>query len=341
MAGGVFGGHVTTLQSACGDNTTNCWTRSGSTGFHVQMRATGNELQKLTLLIFQAQDGDGKLVTIQKTVELRNPGSPKPSPPSGKVARDKANVWVKGEAFRVSRTEAKKPHDQFYASADIKLEYSEVVFNKHYVGPSFDLKASTVPDADPDTLCMGIRYQMPNIFLNVHWDNLPKFESTKDFQVSDFLHSSMLTYPVPRLPGKGEVPVDIDLQGGFELGRNIDNVLTEAKGTSIARAVVGGMFFYKMRNVLGAKKVVFKGDYIRRWPFTREVVVQNDPDDKSKLLVVAFGRGPKQHAEANLEFTYNDYFGFFVGYEYGQLPPGYKLADHRAKIGFLWKFGPK
>jgi hypothetical protein len=321
------------LETDCGKKLLDC--APNPQDLRIPMKRAAAVPEKLTFALFRVKDSDGKETTVQKTVDFGDPG-PVPPKTTGDVKREKATLWVKGDGFRVSGTEAKKPHDQFYVNADIKVDYPVVVFNKNYFAATFDLKASTVPEADPNTLSIGMKYEMPNILPNLQWSNAPKFEASKDFAVSDFLHASTLTYIVPRFP-----LVDLNVQGGVEAGRNVDNILWEAKGNGIARLMTGGTVFHKWKKVLGMDKVVFTGSYVRRWPLTREVTVQKDPDDDKKNIAVAFGNGPKQHAEANLEFTYDKGFGFFVGYEYGQLPPAYQLADHRGKVGFLYKFGPK
>ncbi len=67
----------------------------------------------------------------------------------------------------------------------------------------------------------------------------------------------------------------------------------------------------------------------------REVYFEKAEDDE--LRPAFFGRNPRDWIEAKLSFNFSDAFGAYVGYEYGQQPPSYKLVDHRMKIGLIYK----
>jgi len=60
-------------------------------------------------------------------------------------------------------------------------------------------------------------------------------------------------------------------------------------------------------------------------------------DDKT-LSLTQFGRTPRDWIEAKIDFGINKFFAPYIGYEWGQVPPSYKLIDHRVKIGLSYKF---
>jgi hypothetical protein len=75
--------------------------------------------------------------------------------------------------------------------------------------------------------------------------------------------------------------------------------------------------------------------YIRRWPLVRELTVKEGESGGADLLT--FGRGPKDYLDSKFVLKVNDYFGPFVGFERGRLPPVYKLVDHKWTFGILFK----
>lgn len=255
--------------------------------------------------------------------------------------RDASDIYIAAEGLRVGGSDDTKSEndgiDRHYATVDLK--FSRKLFQEpwflyskkgSYWLPAFDMKASTVKGADPSALSFGLSYVMP--FAQVHLSPGGKLEFSKDFTQSSAVSDTRLRFFLPSFIRQ---KVGTDVFVGLEAGRNIDAVLAEAKGNAIARPLFGGQMYVHGTKLLGAKTVVFNGTYTRRQPLTKEVVVDTDKDKRP--FVRSFNKAGREYAEAKLEATYTDQFGWFVGYEYGQLPPAYKIVDHRVKFGFLFK----
>ena len=129
----------------------------------------------------------------------------------------------------------------------------------------------------------------------------------------------------------------IDPFVGHELGKNLRSPLDEADGTAIARVYVGANLLVQVpiKNKDFLKGLEFTTSYIRRWPLKRELTVKENDDGSADLLT--FGKGPKEYTNSRFIVMVNDYFGPFVGYEWGSLPPVYKFVDHKWTFGVLFK----
>jgi hypothetical protein len=123
---------------------------------------------------------------------------------------------------------------------------------------------------------------------------------------------------------------------GQEVGKNLRSPLKEAEGNFIYRAKAGTLFnlFFEPR-LKNLQTIEFDAEYTRRWPLRNELSFKEDKDKKLKL--VEFGKRPRDYVRANLNFLFTDSFGATVGYEYGELPPSFKLVDHKLKIGLVYK----
>src|SRR6185503_7214721 len=83
------------------------------------------------------------------------------------------------------------------------------------------------------------------------------------------------------------------------------------------------------------KGIDFTSSYIRRWPLTHELSIKDA--DGGTFSLLTFGRGPKDYSDSKLTFKVNDFFGPYIGYEWGRLPPNYELVDHKWTFGVLFK----
>ena len=264
--------------------------------------------------------------------------------------RQDSNVYVAGELSGASGTGV-------FASVDIKVELPLNTQNfwqrTHVISPFFDLRASTSPDADPDSLNTGLRWSFPawsrkvktpaagqlasaKPYSDLHWDNAGKIEANRDFANVNALWESRFTLPLSFLNTR-RTKLLIDPYVGTELGKNVKSPVQAAENKTIARFMAGttmNVVFPFQRDDLDL--LVLEAAYIRRWPLKEEVTFTKD--NTGTLVPLFIGKSPRDFVEAKLHFKFNKFFGAYSGYEYGELPPLYKLVDHRFRAGLVYKF---
>lgn len=81
--------------------------------------------------------------------------------------------------------------------------------------------------------------------------------------------------------------------------------------------------------------ISIESSYIRRWPLRAEVTFEEDDD--GNLQPVRINKAPRDYVTAKLTFGFTKHIGLSVGYEYGSLPPTFKLIDHKTTIGLTYK----
>jgi hypothetical protein len=122
-----------------------------------------------------------------------------------------------------------------------------------------------------------------------------------------------------------------------EVGKNLNSPVSEAEGRGLARLMFGTTFnlAFKRRGDVPLKRFGIEANYVRRILLKREVYFEEAEDDT--LQAVTFGTNPRDWVEAKFYFKFNKFFDGYVGYEYGEKPPSYKLVDHRMKFGLVYK----
>lgn len=258
--------------------------------------------------------------------------------------RDDANVYVAGTLSTSSGsglhgTIDSKLRRTVYQTDTLKNPDPSVISD---VGLMFDLKASGDPEADPDSLNLGVEWQMDlrgandKGPLNYLFHNLyPKIEAERDFGNVNAVLDHNLKFGLRRPVPKTWAPV-ITPFIGQELGKNLQSPLDAAEGGSIYRLKAGtflNLFFEPAMR--GLRKIEVDAEYTRRWPLRRELYFEED--DEGALRLVEISKRPRDYVRANLNFMFRDDFGASVGYEYGELPPSFKLVDHKLKIGLVYK----
>lgn len=255
--------------------------------------------------------------------------------------REDANVYLSGEVAGASG-------EDFEGSVDIKLEYPHrriIGRRTHSFNPFFDLKASTADDADPDSMSFGLNWEFPawryrgdNLHAPIRriiWRNAPKIEAERDFDNANFIWESRFrfmsrTYTGPRATLYFRPFV------GHELGANLKSPVEEADGRFIYRLMTGttlNLIFPLQAADL--EDISFEASYIRRWPLRREVSFEED--DNGDLQPLPIGTSPRDHVNLKLNFNFTKSFGSTISYEYGELPPSFKLVDHKTSIGLTYK----
>ena len=210
-----------------------------------------------------------------------------------------------------------------------------------------DLKASSDSGADADSLKISGEWFLP-VYVNdnpdstflfpaVDWINTGKVEAPKNFNNINAIWESRWLFPSAQIGNGKRFRMFIDPFLGHELGKNLRSPLEEADGAAIARVYVGANLLvqFPIKNKDFLKRLEFTSTYIRRWPLKRELTVKENDDGSANLLT--FGKGPKEYTDSKFIVMVNDYFGPFVGYEWGSLPPVYKFVDHKWTFGVLFK----
>lgn len=255
--------------------------------------------------------------------------------------REDSNIYLAGEVTRGSGT-------KFNGSADVKLSYSipaDFWSRSHFFEPLFDLKASSDPEADPDTMKMGFdwafllkkRGKSNKRFSPIWWKNSFLVEAERDFDNANFTWGTRFVAPSRVWRSKGnKVRFFVRPFVALEFGKNLKSPVQEAENKALARGLFGSslnLSFPLKRKYLAS--VGLEASYVRRLLMLREIYFEKAEDDK--LRAVFFARNPRDWIESKVTLNITDAFGFYVGYEYGQQPPSYKLVDHRMKAGLIYK----
>lgn len=213
--------------------------------------------------------------------------------------------------------------------------------------PFFDLKASSNHKADADSLKFGVEWFLPvhvsenpnsNFpFSAVDWINTGKVEAPKNFDNVNAVWEERWLFQSAQIGSGKHFRMFIDPFAGTELGKNLKSPLAEAEKKAIFRLYAGANLTINVpiSEFSLLKGIDFTSSYIRRWPLTHELSIKDA--DGGTFSLLTFGRGPKDYSDSKLTFKVNDFFGPYVGYEWGRLPPNYELVDHKWTFGVLFK----
>jgi hypothetical protein len=258
--------------------------------------------------------------------------------------RDDADIYLDGLVTRSSGSD-------FSATVDVKAGYpffsNFSIFGRKRVQtftPKFELMGSTDPDADPDSMKMGLEWNIPfrrsnSFFIGGNWKNSGLLESTRDFDNTNLIWKSRFQFLHRVQPAKRGSNVRFYVMPfiGTEVGKNINSPVKEAEGRGLARGIFGStlnLTFLIRKPMLDS--IGLEGSYERRLLLRSEVFFDKDKETK-KLIPVFFGRRPREWVTAKLNFNFRDDLAGYIGYEYGEQPPAYNLVDHKMKIGLTFK----
>jgi hypothetical protein len=294
------------------------------------------------------QPPPGSTGTNQPGGNNDNPNEP-PKPTWGlktSTTRNDSDVYV---AYDVTSVR----HKPTTGTGDVKVSipfYQNFWKRTSRFSPFVDIKASSNAEADADSLKFGVEWYLPLIsnenpeskapFRIVSWVNTGKIEAPKNFDNINALWESRFVFPsrqlIPNHLGK-YLKVYIDPFAGMEIGRNLKSPLEEAEGNKIARLIYGADLIAQIpiENVNLLKGFDFEASYIRRHPLTRELSFKNQ--ENAPPLLLGFGKGPKDYVNSKLTVKVSDFFGPYIGFEWGKQPPNYNLVDHKWTFGLLFK----
>lgn len=248
---------------------------------------------------------------------------------------DDADVYVSGEINGASKQRAS-------FTTEVKLQRYKPVSPSWRYTPFFKLNASTDPAADPDNMEAGLRLRyIAGRFAGIpgaYYDHAFKLESERDFDNTNLIYDTRLTLlPAARPKGFTKHKFFINPYVGAELGKNLRSPLKAAEGDGIARAMAG----VDLRLVIFTKNddapsINWTTSYVRRWPLTEELGFE--ADDDGNLQLKTFGKSPRDFVSSKFSYRLNRFLDVFTAYEWGRVPPSYKLVDHRFRLGFAYKY---
>ena len=268
--------------------------------------------------------------------------------PKTPLKTDKASSKDDSDVYIAFETLGAKKQKSFY-STDIKIEPRFGPGKWDYV-PFFHLNTSTNPEADPDKMDIGFKMVRSFKIAKEDKDNKwnlkisgfkfeagGKVESERDFDNTNLLFESNAKFLVSPIPLGEKVLLSPKLFLGTEVGKNTKSPLNAAEGNGIAR-LLGGTDLLLNISIEKAllQNITWENSYRRRWLLTKELGFEANEDDN--LTLVKFGKSPRDHITSKLSFGISDFFNPFIEYEWGEVPPSYKLINHSFKFGIAYKF---
>lgn len=233
-----------------------------------------------------------------------------PETPEG---RDDANVYLSG---MVTTSSGEDLHGTVDAKLRRSLYITDTVVNSdpaliNDLGLAIDFKASGDPEADPDSFNFGVELETEftrvrnsgpiNYFFNYFY---PKIESERDFDNTNLMFEDRLKIGLKRPFRKLWAPLFSPF-AGVEVGKNLRSPLPAAEGSGVFRIKAGTLLnFYFRPKLRGLQTIELDAEYTRRWLLRRELSFEED-DDKN-LVLVEFGKRPRDYANANLNFMFTD-----------------------------------
>ena len=244
---------------------------------------------------------------------------------------------------------AKKAKTGFTVDASIKRRFSfKKAEPEYFWQPFFNIKASTNEKADPDSLNFGVNFENPTPLINddffdeklgikrLYFSEAAKFEADRDFKNINFVGDFRAKLVSRRLADQyfNLVPFL-----GVEVGENLKSPLQEAKNKLLLRPLFGADFistFYARKSENGYQKTAsFEIVYERRFLLRKEIAL--DTDKSGNFVGVPLTRAPRDYVKSSLNYDFAKNFGFKLNYEYGSLPPLYKLVDSKFSLGLVFK----
>lgn len=248
---------------------------------------------------------------------------------------DDADVYISAEVNGAHKQQAS-------FTTEVKLQRYQPLSASWRVTPFFNLNASTDAGADPDRMETGLRFRyILGKFASIpgaYYDNEIKLESERDFENTNVIYDTRFTFlPAAHPRGLTKYKFFFDPFIGGEFGKNVRSPLRVAEGDGIARALAGAdLRFIVFVKDQEAPDINWTTSYVRRWLFTDELGFETDENGDLKLT--RFGKSPRDYVLSKFSYRINKFFDVFTAYEWGEVPPSYKLVDHRFRFGFAYKF---
>ena len=266
---------------------------------------------------------------------------------SSAKGRDDADLYLAGLISGAEGTKASY-------TADIKAQFRYLLTNASSGGeehnkfrsslwfvPNFDLKASTDPKADGNSVTMGMAFPFgrPLNTKTFTWVDLePAIQGESDKQFSDInTIFRFRSYILMRVFGNGRLQLLPQPFLGLETGGNMRSPVSGAYPGGIARPSAGlHVYLNFFKSSAPGRQAFIESEYIRRWPLLSEPTFSNQ---SGTLVLNSVGTNPRDYVTTKVEYDFVDYFGITVQYDYGELPPVFTKVKNKYTIGLVLKTG--
>lgn len=267
--------------------------------------------------------------------------------------RENADIYIEGIVEGARKAKAAFTIDASIGKRFPLINKGEV--RRYFWKPFFNIKASTSGDADPDSLNFGVIFQNPTKKLDVleiqrlYFTEAAKFEADRDFKNVNFVGDFRMIIRSQKLDDiiSQIIPnTNINPFIGMEIGKNLKSPVDEIQGNLIARPLIGAslhttLYEFNKEETSYKKTLTFETLFERRFLLRKEIALNTDDD--GNFISVPLTRAPRDYVKSSLTFDFAKNFGFTLNYEYGSLPPLFKLVDNKFSAGLVFKgiFGKK
>lgn len=313
-----------------------------------------NEKDTISIVIlnltFSGKEAKKPLTTItsvprtgQKPEETQSTSGPlSPGKWTGAKGKDDSNVYV---ATQINAAIDADPNYSIDAKLDIPFRRFRIGRRIQNSGFTFSTQISDAPKADPDSMKFGAYWRTfiwdcgPHCgtgtwFRRLQWRNAFQSESNKDFSNTNIVWPTALRLVSKTWGSSTEFGMRPYI--GNELGFNINSPLPELENHMVDRPLIGLDMLLLVPTDIGIlKSLNWETLYERRWPLRNELVLKENDD--GTLKSIDFGTAPKDYVKSSVTAAFGTYFGLAFSYEYGQLPPSFKLVDHAFKVEITFK----
>lgn len=325
-----------------------------SATFRISLDAAHKYLVSAVNLQFEQCPNSASVSVFSKVnIAKAEANLPKPAEPRVKAfaisaakGRDDADLYLAGLINGAEGTKASY-------TADVKAQFryllskaSEEGNNKFRSGiwfvPNFDLKASTNPKLDGNSVTMGMAFPFGHLLNSktVTWVDLePAIQGESDKQFRDInTIFRFRSYFLMRVFGSGRLQLLPQPFLGFETGDNVRSPVANAYPGGIARPNAGIHVYLNLFNSSKPGRQAFvESEYIRRWPLLGEPTFSQNAS--GNLILNSVGTSPRDYVTTKLEYDFADYFGITLQYDYGELPPVFTKVNNEYTIGLVLKTG--
>jgi hypothetical protein len=244
--------------------------------------------------------------------------------------RDDADLYFAGEAGRTA-------DDPFVGGVDVKIRvpYFRPKWWKrlHTISPEFDLQVNSDPEADPDSLKLGVNWswfplqQRAGPLSAIRWSNIGGIESDGGLDTINGLWASQVVVLPLALTGDS-ASFHFNPLLGIELGGNISRPesVPATADTGVFRSDVGALLALSVGGGKAFDLIEWTTEYHHRKLYVNEF-------DSQGVLV---GRA-HDWLDSKIEFKVTKYFGLLVGFQNGRQPPAYSQVDKRWRFGLTFK----
>lgn len=244
--------------------------------------------------------------------------------------KDDADIYLFGSATGAHKS---KP----IYSIDAKLAYYWDLKAAGAIGPQFTFTSDEGSDVDPDSITAKLAYEnifilgpARYLFLNI---DAVGGEFDKEGDTKNFISGLRAKY-VPRSVFLSENNIAaIDFSFGVEGGRNFKNAVDPDGSGGIFRLNLGAAAHFVALAPGKFKRIFINADYFVRLPQRREIFIEKIGDDD----VFTLRKRARHLVAADVDLMFSDAFGITIKYQYGSMPPSFKLMDHKVSAGFTMK----